>query len=139
MYGTYKERNSCCHGYGMCVINRNRGFSSIQNFFKKFVDSNQWTTIINAKKDSTSGFCSVTIDDIYDADGNDCDYKKIKAVCYNSKKVAVNKSSYTVTKGKMCIMGYKSGFSVIGKTMTLKAMGNNPSLDCKISGAFNPD
>lgn len=110
-----------------------------KTFSKKFVDSNQWTTVVNARKDSTSGFCSVTIDDIYDADGNDCDYKKIKAVCYNSKKVAVNKSSYTVTKGKMCIMGYKSGFSVIGKTMTLKAMGNNPSLDCKISGAFNPD
>ncbi|MCI8409603.1 MAG: hypothetical protein HFJ09_10105 [Lachnospiraceae bacterium] len=110
-----------------------------KTFSKKFVDSNQWTTVVSATKDSTSGFCSVTINDIYDANGKACNYKKVKAACYYSKNVAVNNSSYTVTKGKMCIMGYKGGFSVIGRTMTLKAMGNNPSLDCRISGAFNPD
>lgn len=110
-----------------------------KTFSKAFVDSNQWTSIVSARKDSTSGFCSVTVDDIYDADGNTCNYKKVKVVCYNTTNVAVNNSSYTATKGKMCIMGYKSGFNVVGRTMTLKAMGNNPSLDCKISGAFNPD
>lgn len=103
------------------------------------VDSNKWKSITKAKKSSTSGFCSVTVDEIYDEDGDECDYSKVKVTCYYGNNVAVTKSSYTATEGKMCIMQYKNGYNIKGRETKLKAKGNNPKLDCEITGAFNAD
>lgn len=108
-------------------------------FNKKYVDSNTWSEIVSDKKDSGSGYCSVTVNGIYKADKSPSNYKKVKVTCRVKKDTAITKSSYTAPKGKICIMSLEKEYQVRSRDIILYAQGNDPSLDCWISEAFNAD
>lgn len=96
-------------------------------FKKSFVDSNKWTNICSGKKETKTSTADLKITNIYKADGSNSLYSKVKA--------AVNGgTSATAVKGQYVTLKIPSNLQAAGKSVPLIAMGNNPALDCKISG-----
>lgn len=118
-------------------------------FSRAFVDSNQWIPIKSAIKDTNSELVRVKLNAIYPTNGSSSNYKRIQGVILNS-------SGHGITSVKKC---WKAGavddngnrydgytmFSVPdqyrfrGTRIKFGAMGNNPALDCRISGTVNFD
>ncbi len=96
-------------------------------FQKKFVDSNTWCSICTGTKDTTTSTTDLKINNIYKSDGSSSAYRKVKA------KIAGG-SSTTAVKGSYVKVTVPSSKRAKGSVVSLQAMGNNPRLDCKISG-----
>ena len=99
------------------------------NFKKKVVDSNVWTYVCTGQKDTTTSTADLRVTNIYKADGSKSLYSKVKAKVYQG-------SSVTVSKGVYTSLAIPSSRRAKGKYVPLYAMGNNPKLDCKISGSW---
>lgn len=109
-------------------------FRGSRIFYKAYVDSNTFSNICysNTYYDTVKR-TSVKVVDIFKADGSASSYKKVKAKMivntYNSDVQTVNKDTiyYFSVPSE-----YQTGWQYL-----LKAMGNNPSLDCQITGTFS--
>ncbi|MBD5553788.1 MAG: hypothetical protein HDQ95_00155 [Roseburia sp.] len=106
---------------------------AIAMFSKEYVDSNEWTYICYSIRSSRTTDLEVKISKIYKADGSDSNYKKVKVYCsgggydFSTKIAQLNTTvSYEVPVG----------YGASGTTYKLYAMGNDPSLDCQITGSF---
>lgn len=53
-------------------------------------------------------------------------------------KQASIKSTHEITKGDLENLPLTSSYQKAGVYLTLYAMGNNPALDCQITGYFEP-
>lgn len=108
-------------------------------FSKVYVDSNTFTTIAKITKQQSYGFAYVTIDGIYKADGSSSNYQKIQGkVHYKSgDDWKICGSQTTIVKGTQAVFTIPKAGSAAGTTLRFRAMGNDPSLDCKISGHFD--
>lgn len=125
--------------------------AAVSKFNKSYVDSNQWTKVASASKETNSELVRVKISAIYKANGNASNYKRVKGY------IGLSSNGYMVTNTKRCWKvdsvdddgkqydGYTL-FSVKydqyryrGTKLAFVAMGNDPSLDCRISGKVNFD
>lgn len=103
-------------------------------FSKEFVDSNQWGYLASDWKENNSTIGKVWITKLYDANGNEAsNYKQLKV------RVSGTDAAVTVTKGKWCNVPLTFDYRLAGQYVSLDGMGNNPSLDCYASGAWDAD
>lgn len=102
-------------------------------FTRQYVDSNQWTYVCDSSSTNKSKYLEVKIAAIYKADGSDSNYKKVKMYCAAGSLVV---GSETISIGDTKFYDVPSGYNAAGTINKLFAMGNDPSLDCQISGFF---
>lgn len=105
----------------------------ITMFGKQYVDSNEWTYVCDSSRTTTSTSLEVQITNIYKADGSDSNYKKVKVFCAAGSLV-VGSDTVSLNDPKSYIV--PSGYNAAGTINKMFAMGNDPSLDCQISGFF---
>lgn len=105
-------------------------FANDTTFLKKYIDSNTFTQVTSLRKDAYSGYATVTIDNIYKANGSASSYTTIyaKATDYSTVK--------TVYKGTPCNLPIPASYTAPGCWISLYAKNTNPSLDCMISGSY---
>lgn len=106
---------------------------SITNFTKEYVDSNEWTYICDTSNTSGCTDVSLRVDSIYKADGSSSNYSKVKIYCSVS---GVTFASDTISKEQTYFYDVPKGSQGAGATYDLYVMGNNPSLDCQITGFY---
>ncbi len=106
-----------------------------QSYSNKYVYGDQFTVIVDGTTDNDSNFVTVTLTDIYKADGASSNYSRVRAKVYdaNNDKISVG-SDVVVEKQKtttiLLIYSYPSG-----TRMKLLMKGNNSSLDCIVNFA----
>lgn len=103
------------------------------SFTKDFVSCFSYGLVTSAQKSTAGSKAAVLITNMYKADGSSSDYKKLKVQLGSNASQA---SEVTVTKGTTYDITLKSAQEK-GKWLHMFAKGNNPSLDCKVSGYFN--
>lgn len=97
-------------------------------FTKRSVDSNSYSYITTAKKETTSTTASVQVTNIYKADGSSSWYTTVYA------KATSTGTPLSVVKGKYYDLTIPSSNRSAGSWVPLYSMGNVPWLDCQISG-----
>lgn len=97
-------------------------------FTKRPVDSNSYSYITSAKKETTTTTATVRITNIYKADGSSSWYSTVWV------KPTSTGTGVSVTKGAYCDVTIPSQFRTAGSWVNLYAQGNIPWLDCQISG-----
>ena len=99
---------------------------------KKSVDSNSWSYIGSATKDSATENGELKITKMYDADGNETSlYSQVYA------KATSSGTSTLVTSGSWYDVPIPSSFQAASKSVSLYCKGHIPWIDCKISGYWN--
>lgn len=103
-------------------------------FNKKYVDSNTYSIVATATKDTYYGYGEVLITNIYKANGAPSDYKQVYC------KVYPNGETKLITIAEKTFVDIQIPVSAItpGSNVSLLAMGHNPALDCMVSGYWNP-
>lgn len=105
-------------------------FASDTTFTKKYVDSNTYTQITSLCKDRSTDYATVTVSNIYKANGSASTYTTVyaKATDYSTVK--------TVYKGTPCNLPIPTSYRGAGHWISLYAKNTNSSLDCMISGSY---
>lgn len=110
-------------------------FAQEVTFSQKPVDSNTMTYIAGATKSSSTDYVNVIVSDIFKSDGSASDYQYVQ--------VRV-KSGYSYVSSQCRVTRGTTGRSITlsktygsGTVLSLYAMGNDPSLDCEITGSFS--
>ncbi len=98
------------------------------SFTKRYVDSNEWTFVTTAKKQTTTTTASIYVTAIYKKDGSDSDYWRLYA------RASSTGSSKLITSGSWCDLTIPTAYRDAGKFVPLELMGHDPSLDCQVSG-----
>lgn len=100
-------------------------------FFYADVDSNSFTPIISAQKDSYGEVGTVYINKIHTANGGASLYSTVhcRATIYGEDE--------PVTKGQSVNLALPVGYREAGNHVQLQAKGNTPYLDCQITGYWN--
>ena len=98
---------------------------------EKFVDSNSYTIITSAIKEDVSSTPEVKITAIYNANKEDCDYKKIYV------KASSVGTEVLVTKGSWIEVPVPDSLNKAGNGIVLYGKGHDPKLDCYVSGYWN--
>ena len=107
-------------------------------FSKVKVDSNEYTTIAKVTKKADYEFAYVTISEIYKADGSSSNYQQIKGkVVFNDNGTWKICGEKPVKKGEEANFRLPINAQRVGVTLRFRAMGNDPSLDCKVTGHFD--
>lgn len=106
-------------------------FATDTTFTQRYVDSNTFTQVVSLRKSATSDRATLTLSNIYKADGSTSNYQYILAKATNQG------STISVRKGTTRDLSIPEGYRAVGSLIVLYARGNNPSLDCRISGTFN--
>ncbi len=109
---------------------------SIASFFYEYVDSNEWTYVCSTSNTVWSDEVSIRVTDIYTASGAESWYSKVKV------SPSFGNTLYSPTTLKLDTKVYYSIptlYKLPGNKYLLFAMGNNPALDCQISGSFVAD
>ena len=96
-------------------------FAEAKTFTKVNVDSNSYS----------SETATVNITDIYKANGDPSNYRRVNA------KATSTGTPENIEKGSDYELDIPSSYQGKGSMVTLYCMGNDPALDCKISGRFN--
>lgn len=99
-------------------------------FTKAFVDSNQYTYVTSATKVYNTTYADVTVSQIFKDDGSNSAYSYVW--CTSSKYLEGRR----VTKTVPMSLPVPEAAQTAGSTVILYAKGNNPSLDCRISGSW---
>lgn len=111
---------------------------SAVDFTNALVDSNTWTTVKSASKDGTANpYVKVTA--IYKADGSASNYQYVRVNILSNGYQASTSTNTKISKGTIVEIPIATAYKVKGKNITLMGMGNNSSLDCRITGVFSPN
>lgn len=114
-------------------------FSKDKDFTKANVDSNTFNAVSGTTTTkNSSNTPQVKLENIYKANGDDSNYKIVLFKVNSGNKQATSKSSMPVEKGTLENLILTSAYKKEGVSLTLHAMGNDPALDCQITGNFNP-
>ena len=105
----------------------------IATFAKEYVDSNQWTYICNTSDDVSSKEVCIRVTKIYTASGEDSLYQKVKVSPSFGNTM---QASTTIKLDDKVYYTIPVAYRAAGNQYLLFAMGNNPALDCQISGFF---
>lgn len=123
-----------CNSTGIIFAATFEDYRNTRMFNRAYVDSNTFSTICY----SNSYYSSVSrtglyVNEILKTDGSNSSYKKVKAKMIVN---VYNSDVLTVNKGNVYYIDVPDQYRDYGGYM-LSAMGNNPSLDCLISGGFS--
>lgn len=102
-------------------------------FNKQYVDSNEWTYVCYTSDTVSSKEVSIKIDTIYTASGAESLYQKVKVSPSFGNTL---QASTTLELNKKLYYTIPLAYRNAGNQYLLFAMGNNPALDCQISGFF---
>jgi hypothetical protein len=123
-------------GIGVALLSLVTLNVSAKDFTRVYVDSNTFGNVVTAQKDGKAN-PSVKVTNIYKANGTVSSYKYIRVnVVSNGTTVSLS-GNIKVKKGTIAEIPIIANCKKIGKSLTLRAMGNNASLDCQISGNFS--
>ncbi len=100
-------------------------------FTKKYVDSNQFTYVTQAVKQTNSDTAAVKITNMYKEDGSDSNYWRFYV------RPTLTGGQYLIQKDKWYDLRIPATMQNAGTTVQLYAMGHDPSLDCRVSGYWN--
>ena len=99
-------------------------------FSMRFVDSNSFTYIVSDEKKTSQAIGYIYIREIYKSDGSESDYNRIKVRAGSEGK------GTTILKERSYNIPIPDSYK-IGDSVPLYAKGNNPALDCLISGEWS--
>ena len=108
-------------------------------FTNSYVDSNQWSSVIQRCKSDASTYTKVYIAKIKKADGKASNYKKVNGVIMTYKEG----KNYYASSSIKCELKETTQFDIDkkyqakGTSVSFCAKGNDPSLDCRIDGEFS--
>ena len=105
-------------------------FANELSFNRKFVDSNQYTTIGSATKSANGTYGEIKVQTIYNANLVDSGYQQVYAKVLNG-------SAVLITRGSWYTVPIPSAYQHAGSNVLLKCKGHNPALDCYITGYWN--
>lgn len=97
----------------------------------KFVDSNTWTYVCAATKDSAGKTASLSVNQIYDSNREASLYQKVYA------KATSSGTSVSASKGSVTSVAIPDAYQAAGKSVSLYCKGNNPKFDCYITGTWS--
>lgn len=100
------------------------------SFSNAYVDSNTYSYVTSATALQYSSTADVLVTNILKADGSASNYKQVYC------KATGSGTPVLVTKGTYYTLTVPISNRGEGKSIGLYAMGNNPSLDCRISGIW---
>lgn len=100
-------------------------------FSKKYVDSNTYTGIAAATKETTTSTACVYISAIYKADGSASTYSRLYAMA-----TYVGESK-VIRSGRSTDIPIPADYQGAGNYIVLYLMGYDPSLDCRVSGSWS--
>lgn len=106
-------------------------YAAETTFTKRLVDSNSYSYITAATKETTSTTAAVNITDIYKADGSASSYTTVYV------KATTTGTGSSVVKGSSYDIAIPSGYQAKGSYVSMYSQGNTPWLDCQISGYWN--
>lgn len=108
-------------------------------FSKVYIKGESYTTIAKITKKQNYEFAYVTIEDIYKADGSTSNYTMIQGkVHYKSgDDWKICGSETRIVKGTQAVFTIPKAGRGADTTLRFRAKGNNPLLNCKISGHFD--
>ena len=106
-------------------------FAEGVTFEKVLVDSNSFGTIAIARKYQTTPTAYFYLGNIYKANGTDSTYQKIKVRVMSEGKI------YTVERGKSYNLDIPEAYQEAGWDVAVLGMGNDPALDCRVSGRWD--
>lgn len=104
--------------------------ASDTSFSNAYVDSNTYSYVTSATALQYSSTADVLVTNILKADGSASNYKQVYC------KATGSGTPVLVTKGSYYTLTVPISNRGEGKSIGLYAMGNNPSLDCRISGIW---
>ena len=97
-------------------------------FTRKYVDSNTYSNVAAGFTETDSETATVYVSNIYKANGDPSDYTRVWAkAAYDGQARRVTINTYTT----LTIPDSNRGSS---RYLILYMMGNDPSLDCQVSG-----
>lgn len=109
-------------------------------FSSKKVDSNEWTYVVSITRDTTKNSVGVNLSSILKADGSSSNYKNVRAKYkVGSNNALDNLSESKLVLGQTVSVKLKPAYQKEGVKVEFYAMGNDPKLDCKITGRFYGD
>lgn len=114
-------------------------FAASNTFSSVKVDSNEWSYVSNAVKETTYGEIETRITAIYKANGDASNYKQIKGRFTSGGNCCTTSNSYSVKLKENLFCDLKDSYKKVGKAITFWGMGRDASLDCKVSGKFIVD
>lgn len=100
-------------------------------FTKAYVDSNTYSYITSNTMTQSKSYAEVKISAIYDASGSSSDYQYVWVKATSNGEAKKVKVGDNWTK-----ISIPSANQFAGMNIAMYAMGNNPKLDCMISGAW---
>lgn len=104
--------------------------AQVSNFGKAYVDSNTYSYVTSATASSYATTAKVIVTNIFKADGSNSNYKQVYCKVSSGIPILVSIGSYY----NLAVPSSNRG---VGKSISLYAMGHDPSLDCRITGIFN--
>lgn len=125
-------------GAGIAILSLLAMNANAVDINKKFVDSNQWTKLLATTKNGQSA-PTVKVTKIYKADGKDSNYKRVRFRIQYGTKVISEASSTTAILDSPTDIPIRKEYNSKGQAIALYAMGNDPKLDCYITGVFSPN
>lgn len=117
-------------------------FAASVGFSKAYVEGNNYTYINRVNKETKYKYVKLSVDTMYMTDNKKASYKKSKAQLrgWNGKEYVrctiANDYGKTVNKGNAAKFQLLKDYQKAGKTVKYYAKGNNPDIDCKISGTM---
>lgn len=120
-------------------------FAATVSFDKAYVEGESYSYVTRKDKTSSNAYVEITVNKMFTTNNAEASYKKSKAQLrgWNGKEYVccVDSADYgkTVTKGTAARFHLLKDYRKSGKTVKYYAKGNNPSVDCKISGVMKID
>ena len=120
-------------------------FAAYSDFSKAYVNGNQYTYITRKDKETSNKYVKVLVDTMYKTDNKKAPYKKSKVQLRGWNGTSYVRCTISDDYGKTVKKGTEEKFQLlkdyqkIGKTVKYYAKGNNPDVDCKITGTLTVD
>ncbi len=117
-------------------------FAASVNFNKAYVEGNKYTYITRVDKETRYKNVEISVDTMYKTNNKKAAYKKSKAQLRGwdgteyVRCTIADDYGKTITKGKDAKFQLLKAYQKKGKTVKYYAKGNNPDIDCKISGTM---
>ena len=97
-----------------------------------YVYGDRYTVVASGTADNTGSYLSVTVNNIYKADGSNSNYSTVKADVLNSSGSQISSNTNVALS-----LGTATNISLIqsynsGTSMRLRMKGNMSSLDCQV-------
>lgn len=129
----------------LVICNATNVFAAYDDFKKAYVNGNSYSYVTRVDKETSNKYVKIIVDTMYTTNNKKATYKKSKAQLrgWNGQNYVrctiADDYGKTVVKGEEAKFQLLKDYQKIGKTVKYYAKGNNPDIDCKISGTLTVD